>query len=88
MINTFDAEHPIKSDKNYVVLEIELIQALIDGIKTGHITSDSMKAYFDGFTKEKRNGIFGPYYFNDNRDVEGIHYIITQVQSGNITTIE
>ena len=81
MINDFDKEHPIKSDKNYVVIEIEAMQAIIDGIKSGNTTSDSLKAYFDGFSKKNRDGIFGPYHFNTNRDVEGIHYIMTQVQN-------
>lgn len=88
VINEFEKEHPIKSDKNYVVIEIEGIQAIIDGIKAGNTTSDSLKAYFDGFKTKNRNGIFGPYYFNEKRDAEGIHYIMTQIQSGSVATIE
>lgn len=88
IINAFDEKYKVKSDKNYVVLEIELIQAIIDGIKAWNTTSDSLKAYFDNFKQQRRSGIFWPYYFDERRTAVGINYIITQVKNGKVATVE
>ncbi len=88
IINAFDEKYKVKSDKNYVVLEIELIQAIIDGIKAWNTTTDSLKAYFDNFKQQRRSGIFWQYYFDESHTAVGINYIITQVKNGKVSTVE
>lgn len=88
IINAFDQKYKVKSDKNYVVLEIELIQAIIDGVKAGNTTSQDLKKYFDSFKQKKRNGIFGTYYFDDKHNAAGISYLITQIRDGKVVTVE
>lgn len=71
--------------ESFSLLYKEWITFVLEWVKSWNYDSESMKRYFFQITKENpRKWIFWDYYFQEDRLIKGLKFIIQQIQSGQV----
>ena len=72
----------------FVALSAESMQLIIDSIKAAGYDGDGVKSYLASITQKKpRSTFFGPLYFNELGDWQGIPYSVVRVVNGVLVAV-
>jgi branched-chain amino acid transport system substrate-binding protein len=88
-LDDFQKTNKIHSDPWFVIIFAESMMLVTNAISQGNNTSETIKAYLERITKDsKRDGLFGPYYFDTNGDVVSVPFHLQQIKNGKLEFIE
>lgn len=81
-------DYQVLSADIFVALSAESMQLIIDSIKAAGYDSAGIKSYLASITQKKpRSTFFGPLYFNELGDGQGIPFSVARVVDGVVVTI-
>jgi hypothetical protein len=72
-----------------MVLSAEAMDLTLEALQNVGNNAEAIKDYFTAFNPEKKkSGYFGDYYFNKERTVEGLDFLVYELQDGELIIVE
>jgi len=84
-VKEFEKKFTINADPLWAVLEAEAMSLAIDAATQAGDNGTAIKEYFTNFSaNDLRDGLFGKYYFNPERDVHGLGFLVYEIKDGKL----
>ena len=88
-IQEYKKIHTINAFPSRIVLQKETTDMTLDAIRAGNYTSDTIKQYFENIDQNNpRQWYFGEVYFDNERNLVGLPYMIEKIVDGKIEKVQ